>query len=130
VSSSSAERFVGVTAADVMLASPKTLPDDVTVRAARAALANDGVQMLVLVDGPRFAGAITDIPPDADPDERALRYATAAETITPDEDATVAFERAGSSPDRRIVVLDEGGDLLGLLCLNTSRTRFCGGKVV
>src|SRR5262245_24009215 len=113
-----------------MLATPKTLPSDVTVSEARVALANDGVQMLVLVDGARFAGAIIDIPADADPNGRALQYATSAETIDPDEDATVAFERAGRNPNRRILVLDDGGELLGLLCLDATRTRFCGGKVV
>ena len=131
MSSSSAERLVGLTAADVMLTTPKTLPSDVSVGAARLALDRESVQMLVLVDGSVFVGAVTQIPADADPEERAVRHANpAVETIGPEESATVAFTRAGLNPDRRIVVLDDSRHLLGLLCLDKSRTRFCGGKTV
>ena len=87
--------------------------------------------MLVLVDGSAFVGAVTHIPADADPVEPAVGYANpAVETIGPEESATVAFTRAGINPDRRIVVLDESGHLRGLLCLDKSHARFCGGKTV
>ena len=37
----------------------------------------------------------------------------------------VAIVTADASPFRRVVVVDDGGLLLGLLCLNASRTGFC-----
>src|SRR5262249_52550634 len=131
MTSSTAERFSGRTAADVMLSTPKTLPSNVTVEVARLQLDRGSVQILLLVDGPLFVGAITRIPPDAAPEESALQYATAMpETISPNEPATVAFARAGANADRRIVVVDDQGRLAGLLCLNQSRTQFCGGNTV
>jgi CBS domain-containing protein len=116
------------TVADVMLATPKTLPVETTVAEAREALANEHVQMLLLTDGAVYRGAVTGIPDDADPASAVLRYADpAAETIAPTESAEVAYERARLSPSRRVVVLDENGRLLGLVCLNVTLTRFCSG---
>ena len=50
---------------------------------------------------------------------------TDAETISPRASQEEAFERAAASPNRRVIVLDEDANLLGLLCLDSSRTRFC-----
>jgi hypothetical protein len=50
---------------------------------------------------------------------------TDAEFISPDASDEEAFERAAVSPTRRVIVLDEDENLLGLLCLNQSRTKFC-----
>jgi CBS domain-containing protein len=57
----------------------------------------------------------------------ALEYAAAdTPTISPDagvEDALAALRGVAS---RRLVVLDaDGARLLGLVCLNTTGTRFC-----
>jgi hypothetical protein len=51
------------------------------------------------------------------------------ETVGPDEPAAVAYERTKANPHRRIVVLDDKGMLSGLLCLDRSLSRFCGGAV-
>ena len=121
-----AEMFDGRTAADVMVAAPKTLPGAVTVAAAREVLDDPHVQMLLLADGPVFRGAITRIPETADPGDGALRYAdSTTETIGPNEPADVAFARTKLSPHRRVVVLDDDQNLLGLLCLDKTRTHFC-----
>ena len=48
-----------------------------------------------------------------------------AELISPDTSDDEAFERAAANPNRRVIVLDEDDNLLGLLCLNQSRTKFC-----
>ncbi len=121
-----AETFDGRTAADVMVAAPKTLPGAVTVAAAREALDDPHVQMLLLADGPVFRGAITRIPEAAEPEDGALRYVDpATETIGPNEPADVAFARTKLNPHRRVVVLDDDQNLLGLLCLDKTRTHFC-----
>ena len=117
-----------LTVADVMLATPKTLPSDTTVLEAREALGRENVQMLLLSDGPVFCGAVTSIPDDADPASLVLPYAnSAAETIAPTDSAKVAYERTRLSPHRRVVVLDSRGLLLGLVCLNSTLTQFCTG---
>ncbi|HEY3961379.1 MAG TPA: CBS domain-containing protein [Gaiellaceae bacterium] len=115
-----------MTAADVMLRDPKTLPGGATVDEVRAVLANPKVQMVLLADDRRFRGAITAIPDGAVGDEPAVAYADSSpETIAPTETAEFAFERATATPHRRVIVLGDDDQLLGLLCLNVSRTNFC-----
>jgi CBS domain-containing protein len=116
-------------AADLMLRNPKTVPGDATVAEVRAVLSNPRVQLVLLADGTTFRGAITELPSDAEPGGFALEFAVPSpDTIAPDEPAATAFARAAANPNRRVVVLDEHGALLGLLCLNSTRTRFCGAK--
>ena len=115
-----------VTAADLMLHNPKTLTAAASVAEVRELLANPKVQMVLLADEGAFKGAVTHVPADASPRDRALAYVdTDAETISQDASADEAFERAAASPTRRVIVLDEDDNLLGLLCLNPSRTGFC-----
>jgi CBS-domain-containing membrane protein len=117
-----------LTVADVMLPAPKTLPAGISIATARSALENDHVQMLLLVDGAVFRGAVTEIPATAGQDEQALAYAeTEPETMSVTESAALAFTRAKLNPHRRLVVLDQDRTLLGLVCLNATLTRFCGG---
>ncbi len=125
----SAAALDGLTAADVMLATPKTLAPDASVRDAREAFSNEHVQMLLIGDGTAFRGAVTAIPDGADPLDAAVLYVDSdAETIGPGEPAEAAFEQAKRSPHRRVVVLDPGGALLGLVCLNTTLTGFCTAR--
>ncbi|HEV8461758.1 MAG TPA: CBS domain-containing protein [Gaiellaceae bacterium] len=113
-------------AADLMLRDPKTLGGDASVADARAQLADPKVQMLLLADGPRFVGAVTEIPAGASDDDRAVAYADPSpETIDPNASADEAWERALASGHRRVIVLDDAGTLHGLLCLNHKRTGFC-----
>jgi CBS domain-containing protein len=113
--------------ADLMLRNPKTLPAQASVADVRAMLDNPSVQMVLLAEGQTLAGAITELPSDARPDGPALDYADRKpETIGADEPASVAFARTAANPHRRLVVVDGDARLLGLLCLDESRTRFCG----
>ena len=61
------------TVSDVMLRNPKTLPSEVTAAEARAALEREGTYVVLLVDGSRFCGAVTEVPADADPGDRGNR---------------------------------------------------------
>jgi CBS domain-containing protein len=113
--------------ADVMLRDPKTLAADATVGEVREQLDNPRVQMVLLTDGQTFRGAVTALPTGAAPTDLALLYSDECpDSIAPDASAGEAFERAVASPTRRVLVLDEDGNLLGLLCLDPTRTRFCG----
>lgn len=114
-------------AADLMLRDPKTLAGDATVAEVRELLSNPKVQLVLLADGTAFKGAVTAIPTDAESTESALDYAdVSAATISPHAPAAEAFDRTAGSPTRRVIVLDENRNLLGLLCLDESLTRFCG----
>ena len=118
--------FGGQVAADLMLREPKTLPGDATVAEVRAVLSNPKVQMVLLAGGTTFRGAITQIPDDALATAQAIDYADPhAETISPAESGESAFLRASASPHRRVIVVGDDGELLGLLCLNERRTGFC-----
>ena len=113
-------------AADLMLRDPKTLTSEASVGEARELLANPKVQMVLLADGRAFKGAVTHIPADVSARDRAVNYVDPdAEVISPDAPDDEAFERAAANPNRRVIVLDEADNLLGLLCLNQSRTGFC-----
>jgi CBS domain-containing protein len=113
-------------ASEVMLDRPKTLPADASVATVREQLASPKMQMVLLADGPRFSGAVTAIPAEAGADEPALAYADPEpDTIAPDVPADVAFERTVASRHRRVIVVDGDGNLLGLLCLDATRARFC-----
>ncbi len=118
------ETLAGRLVTDVMLAQPKTVPPSATAAEARELLANPSVQMLLIADGDRFCGALTELPDDAD--GLALDYAeTQPESLPPTATAEEAFARTAAHPSRRVVVLDEG-KLVGLVCLDQTRTRFCG----
>jgi CBS domain-containing protein len=113
-------------ASDLMLREPKTLEGYASVGEVRAHLANPKVQLVLLADGRRFVGAVTEIPAEAADDERAVMYADPEPaTISPDASAEEAFAAASASPHRRVVVLGDDRALLGLLCLDQTRTRFC-----
>lgn len=118
--------FAGQAAADLMLREPKTLGADATVAEVRAVLGNPKVQMVLLADGATFRGAITEIPDDASGHEPAVSFADLnAESIPPTASGESAFRRASASPHRRLIVLGDDRELLGLLCLNERRTGFC-----
>jgi CBS domain-containing protein len=116
--------------ADLMLRNPKTLPADASVADVRTVLDNPRVQLVLLADGQRFRGAVAELPAGADPEAPALDFAEPSPiTIRPTESADAAFAAASASPYRRAIVLDDRGNLLGLLCLNETLTRFCGASV-
>ena len=118
--------FAARTAADLMLREPKTLPGDASVSEVRAVLANPKVHMVLLADGTRFRAAVTEIPGAAPDTEPAATYADPnPATIASDVSGELAFQRAAASPNRRVIVLGDDDELLGLLCLDPGRTHFC-----
>lgn len=115
--------------ADVMLSKPKTVPSSATVGEVREQLANASVQMVLIADGDQFRGAVTELPADAADDAAALDFAdTEPDSLSPSATADEAFARTAAHPNRRVVVLDDDGTLVGLVCLDETRTRFCGRK--
>jgi CBS domain-containing protein len=115
------------TVSDVMVRRPKTLAADATVADARRALEHSSVKLLLLVDGGRFRGAVSEIPADADPRDAALTYADAEPPIARAElTVSAALDRLEHRPSGRLVVLDDQEMLLGLVCLTPDGKGFCG----
>jgi hypothetical protein len=82
----------------------------------------------LIADGDRFCGSLTELPDDAEDDAPALDFAdTQPESLPPDASSAEAFARTAAHPNRRVVVLDDE-KLVGLVCLDETRTRFCGRK--
>ena len=81
---------------------------------------------MLLVDGSRFCGAVTEVPADADPGDRATRFVDASAPMaledTPVSDALALLDERAHG---RIVVLD-GDRLAGLVCMTADGERFCG----
>lgn len=114
------------TVGEVMVRRPKTLSVEATVGEARVLLERASVQMLLLVDGSRFRGAVTAIPDDAGADEPARRYVEGVPPVVSEETpVSAALELLEAKPHGRIVVLD-GESLVGLVCLTADGERFCG----
>jgi CBS domain-containing protein len=112
---------------DVMVRRPKTLPSDATVADLRALFANPRMQCALLADGGRLVAAIApaELPDTAGDAEPARAYARPdIPTLGPDASMAEAIALLEARGDFRLVVL-EGDELAGLLCLDHKRTTFC-----
>jgi CBS domain-containing protein len=114
---------------DVMVRRPKTLPAGATVGDLRRLFSNAHVMTALLVDGDSFAGAVDrhSVPDQAPDDSPARSLATSGDVIGPDlpmAEAVLQLEARGTD---RLVVLD-GPNLVGLVCLTKDRDGFCRGS--
>lgn len=94
---------------------------------ARYLLAGDVVTVLPVVDGDRYLGTVDrDALADAPADESVRPYlgdlVPVALSTTPTGVALAELDRHGG---QRLVVVDEGGCYVGLVCLRTDRRRLC-----
>lgn len=115
---------------DVMLGRPKTLPAGATMADLRRTFANPHVLSALLVDGPSFVGVIDRGEFDDVPDDAPVLPLAHTAGVTIDPDATVSEAMARLDRDgtfRLVVVGPDGAKLEGLLCLDSTRTGFCGG---
>jgi CBS domain-containing protein len=114
---------------EVVVRLPKTLGPATSVAQARAALADDHVHMLLIIDGDgRLLGTLvrSDLPRSVDDSARALDHAVLRNrTIAPDVPAEAARQLLLRRGERRLAVVDGDGRLLGLLCLKRRLTGFC-----
>jgi CBS domain-containing protein len=118
-----------LTAAEVMVRRPKTLPAAASIEEARMALEDDHVHLLLIVHGATLVGTVTrsDLTATrADPDGKALDAATlAGRTIAPTTSVCTAAALMSATSSRRLAVVDDNDRLLGLLCLKRSGRGFC-----
>jgi predicted transcriptional regulator len=114
---------------DAMVAAPKTVSADATVRDLRTMFSNPHVRTALIVDGTRFVGVVQRAQvQDVISDEHPARELAVRDvpTVEPDTPLTDALTMLDSRDERRLVVLDADGDRLrGLLCLTSDRRGFC-----
>lgn len=112
---------------DAMLRFPKTCPPTTTVDEAREMLRNDHVHALLVVDGRELLAVVerADLafaaPGTSARDAGRLR----GRTIGPSVNLVTAWRLQRAARRRRLAVVDDAGDLLGLLCLKRSGLGFC-----
>jgi len=118
---------VSRTVADVMVTDPKTMAPEVTVGDVRAVFRNDHVHMVLLTEAGILIGTVVrDDLHDAPDDVPALSLARlAGRTVLASAPTDAAGRVLIATGARRLAVVDEGGVLLGLLCLKRRRTGFC-----
>ncbi len=118
----------GSTVAEVMVRRPKVLPADATLGQVRAAFEDDHVHMVLLTRGTVLCGTVLrcDVPAAAPDALEALPHARlTGRTIPPTAPADAALRWLVARQQRRLAVVDDHGELLGLLCLKASGTGFC-----
>jgi CBS domain-containing protein len=114
---------------DVMVRRPKTLPGSATVGDLRRLFDNAHVMTALLVDGESFVGAVDrhSVPDHAADDSPARSLATSGDVIGPDAPMAEAVAQLEALGTDRLVVLD-GSNLVGLMCLTKDRAGFCRGS--
>lgn len=121
------------TATDAMVSSPKTWPGGTTVAEARAAFTDDHVHMLLLVSDGVLLGTLVrdDLLGHARLAAAALQLATLRDRTTrPEQPIEEVRQQLIATGHRRLAVVDDGGRLLGLLCLKRDLVGFCSDSGV
>lgn len=119
----------GLTAANVMHRHASTVPATATVGDVRAYFAaSSSRQLAAIVDGSRYVGSITStaIAEDVDASAPAVGHATYGPVVDAQTSAVVARDLALDQPSRRLPVIDDGGDLVGIVAINRRLDGFCG----
>ena len=116
------------TAGDGVTVRGKELPVGATVADAKALFASNSVQIIPLLAGDAYVGAVTrDDISGADDAEPISAYATTrAPTVTASTPIADAIAVLNSDGGRRLVVLgDDHTTYVGLVCLHRDRTKLC-----
>jgi len=112
---------------DVMYERPKTLPHDATVADVRELFTTSRLRLALLVYKNVCIGTLSrnDLPDDAEAGEGAATYAHVPLTIGRNASLRDAHQLVSATSEGRLVVVDDAGELIGLLCRNTAGTGFC-----
>lgn len=122
------QKHAPVRVADAMVTIPKTMAADVTVADARAAFEDDHVHLLLLVAGDRLEGTLTRSDLRGQAAELPAREVstTNGRTVSPDAALVPVRTTMVANGQRRLAVVSAGRRLLGLLCLKSDHSGFCG----
>ena len=116
------------TVAEVMVRYPMVLPADATVSQVRTVFEDDHVHMVLLTRGRLLCGTVVrgDVPNTASEVLKAVRFAhLTGRTVLDTAPADAVLQRLVARKQRRLAVVDDGGLLVGLLCLKAQGTGFC-----
>ncbi|GAA1387235.1 hypothetical protein GCM10009613_22480 [Pseudonocardia kongjuensis] len=122
---------VGQTVASAMHTFPKTCRPATTVGQARALFGKPKVHALLLVDDDGLLHAVVeraDLAGRADAAPAAPAGRLAGRTVGPAADLRTTWDAMAGEGRRRLAVVDDGGRLLGLLCLKRSGRGFCSDE--
>lgn len=111
-----------------MVTGVKVLEQDASISDLVEFFADDHVHMAVIVHDEHVLAVIerSDLAADLDPQGRAMDVGTqAGRWVGPFEELSRVRERMISTSRRRLVVLDDAGRFLGMLCLKTHGRGFC-----
>jgi CBS domain-containing protein len=114
--------------ADAMLRDPKVLGPATTIAQARAFFADGHVHAALIVERGRLLAVVEplDLVGDLAADGPAVAVGRLRGRVAaPGADLAAAWDAMALAARRRLAVVDERGDLLGLLCLKRSGTGFC-----
>lgn len=113
---------------EVMLQHPKVSDPRTTVGEARALLARAKVHTALVVDHEGRLLAVVepaDLEGRADAEAAVDAGALAARTVHPDDELDDRWSQLRDQGRRRLAVVDDGGLLVGLLCLKRHGAGFC-----
>jgi predicted transcriptional regulator len=117
------------TAGEVITVRGKELAAAATVGDARRLFGSSSVQIVPVLDGDAYVGAVTrDHVEGAGDSESVAAHATrdAAPLVRASTPLVEALDSLGDEGGRRIVVVgDDGSTYVGLICLNRDRRRLC-----
>ncbi|XVQ14725.1 CBS domain-containing protein [Spirillospora sp. CA-255316] len=115
------------TVADAMVRAPKVCGPATTVAQARAVLRDDHVHAVLVVDGGHLVSVVERPDLDSQPADSPARLAGRLHdrVTAPDADLDTTWRSMTKARRRRLAVVDEGGRLLGLLCLKRTGLGFC-----
>lgn len=116
------------TVTEVMVRCPKVLPVDATVGQVRAVFEDDHVHMVLLTRGSLLCGTVVrgDVPDTATDVQKAISFAhLTGRTVPATAPADAVSQWLVARQQRRLAVVDDGGLLVGLLCLKARGTGFC-----
>ena len=111
-----------------MIINPKVCPLTVTVGCLRELFSGDRVHAALINDGRRLVGVVEQGDLHRDLPDSALAVSVgrlAGRTIARDAPLPVVQRRMLAEGRRRLAVVDDYGDLVGLLCIKRSGLGFC-----
>ena len=123
------EEVDGLTAANVMNRHVTTVPVTATVGDVRDYFGvNSSRRLAAIVDGSRYVGSIVPdaLVEDVDASAPAVDHATYGPVVDERADATVARDMALEHPSRRVPVVNESGELVGIVAIKQRLDGFCG----
>ncbi|HEX4106835.1 MAG TPA: CBS domain-containing protein [Solirubrobacteraceae bacterium] len=117
------------TVEQVMMREPRVHDADAPIDVARAELSNPKVKLLLVCDGPRLVGTVgreqVEGHASAGPVSLGDLAVNGGPRLRPQDSPARALELMSRLADHRVPVVDDEGQLVGLVCWNERHGCFC-----